>query len=964
MKQRIILCLLLCFSLKAFAQIPIVRNFTNMEYAGGTQNWDIDQATDDRMFFANNSGLMEFDGDKWYSFAIANYTNVRSILFDSQKEIVYAAGTDEFGYFYTNLETYKIEYKSLSANLPASERTFGEVWHIHNMGSGIVFEAKRRLFFQTAQGKLKVFGIPYRVETSAVIDNKVIVSCQEGNYIFDGSKLTALPGTDELKGKMVRAILPYYGKTLFVTAQGMMFLYDGKKLTPYSLDISPLLEASQVFCACVSDNMLAFGTVKNGLIVKNHKTGKNWYVNGLTGLQNNTVLSIKFDRNKNIWLGLDNGVSYVMVETPFADLLGGNNNIGTGYASVVMNGKLFLGTNQGLFFMPSTLSNLPGQGRPLPINGVVGQIWNLTNINNLLLCGADAGAFVVKGNQAFPVKGTLGTWGFKALKHHPGYILSSDYQGFVVLKQTGTGVELLNRVNGFSEAGAGFEEDSDGSIWLSHWRKGIYHIWLSPDLKSVACVELFNGNNGLPADDNNLITKIRGRVYVSSRDGFRHYNPKTRRLEKDERLTKVFSTYGQALRIAEMPDGKLWVYKDNYLSIAKPSGKGYKVDSLAFGNLIKRLQMSLGHIGILDTEHTLLNYDNGFYVMRNSYKGLPEHKHFFLRSIWSISGERDSLLYSHFPSQKVERVKIPHSLNSVRIEFVMPEYRDNKAVEYSCMLEGYEKSWSVPQTATYKEYTQLSRGTYTFRVKARNLVTGETAEVSITIEVLPAWYETWFAVFVYFCFFVGALYLLVKFLQKRAERKLVRMQEEKERQLKEQQTQFLIQEEKKEKELVKLRNDQLTIELKHKSGQLADSTMNLVRKNDMLQAIDEKMSELSDSVRKEEAKTYLTKKINDIRREIKSNMADDDNWEKFQENFNLVYDNFMQKLTAQFPDLKKNDLKLCAYLKMGLSSKEMASLLNTSVRSIETARYRLRKKLELDSGENLTNFIQNMEKEM
>jgi DNA-binding CsgD family transcriptional regulator len=90
-------------------------------------------------------------------------------------------------------------------------------------------------------------------------------------------------------------------------------------------------------------------------------------------------------------------------------------------------------------------------------------------------------------------------------------------------------------------------------------------------------------------------------------------------------------------------------------------------------------------------------------------------------------------------------------------------------------------------------------------------------------------------------------------------------------------------------------------------------------------------------------------------------MSDDDNWEKFSENFNLVYDNFMQKITAVYPDLKRNDLKLCAYLRMGLSSKEMASLLNTSVRSVETARYRLRKKLNMDSGENLLNFIQKFE---
>ena len=207
----------------------------------------------------------------------------------------------------------------------------------------------------------------------------------------------------------------------------------------------------------------------------------------------------------------------------------------------------------------------------------------------------------------------------------------------------------------------------------------------------------------------------------------------------------------------------------------------------------------------------------------------------------------------------------------------------------------------------------------------------------------------------------AAIYALYRYINYRARRELQRVKREKERELREQQMQFNIQEEKREKELIKLRSQKLEVDLKQKSSELGDSTMNLVRKNDMLQEIDKQLEDLSESVRREDAKAKITKAISDIRRGIRNNMSDDDNWEKFSENFNLVYDNFMQKITAVYPDLKRNDLKLCAYLRMGLSSKEMASLLNTSVRSVETARYRLRKKLNMDSGENLLNFIQKFE---
>ena len=184
------------------------------------------------------------------------------------------------------------------------------------------------------------------------------------------------------------------------------------------------------------------------------------------------------------------------------------------------------------------------------------------------------------------------------------------------------------------------------------------------------------------------------------------------------------------------------------------------------------------------------------------------------------------------------------------------------------------------------------------------------------------------------------------------------MEKENERQMREQQAQFELERHRKESELAHLRSDQLEMELKHKSSELADSTMNLVRKNDMLQLLDGQMEELATTLWKEDNKAMLVKKINAIRHDIKTNIKEDENWERFEENFNLVYDNFMIRLVEQFPDLKITDKKLCAYLRMGLTSKEMASLLNTSVRSVETARYRLRKKLNLEAGDNLTDFIQ------
>jgi len=947
------------FALTTSAQIPTLRNFSPIEYNGGTQNWEISEIRDNLMAFANNHGLIVFDGENWQIHRVANYTSVRSVAFDAKKLCVYAGASDEFGYFDINTATFNVEYHSLSKLLPANMRIFGEIWKIHLLPSGeVLFQGREHLFSLRQGNKLITMKTAGAVENSSLVGDRVYVSTKTGIYIYHGGKLSPLPGTGNLTGKRVSGVVQYNGKVMFVTMSDGLFIYDGHTATPFELDISPLLKDNNVFCAAAGKRYIGFGTIKNGLIVKDLQTGSNYYVNTNTGLQNNTVLSMNFDSLDNIWLGLDMGLSYVMLESSYGNLLGANNTIGTGYTSAISGNQLYMGTNQGLFSIPFPLQNSILPPKAQTVEGVVGQIWSLQNIDGTLLCGANDGAYVVGAGTVRRIDGLGGTWGFRKLNDHPGYLLTCDYDGLAVLKQEGGSITLHSRLSNFHEASGNFEQDSDGSIWLSHWHKGVWHFRLSDDMTRVENLEYYHNGAGLVADDNNLVCKIDGRVYVSSVDGFHQYDERNRKLKHCDWMNNLFNTYGEALHVTQSPDGMIIAYKADYLAVAERQHNGkYQSRQVGYGNMVQQMQMGLGNIGFLENRQIVLNSNNGFFVMRPQKKDAAKTNHVMVSRIYSTN-TGDTLVYMRCPELVKEEVVLPHSLNSIRIEYVMPEYRGEKGVLYSCYLEGYEKEMSTMSHSSSKEYTKLEKGKYIFHVKARNLVDGTESESQIVIRILPAWYETWWAYLLYIILAVTGMWALLRYMNLRAEKELRKVKKEKERQMKEQQMEFHLAEEKKEKELAKLRSKQLEVELKHKSSELSDSAMNLVRKNDMLQAIDQNMEQLSESVRREETKARLVKKIGDIRKEIKMHMNDDDNWNKFEENFNLVYDNFSQKIMEAFPQLKKSDLKLCVYLRMGLSSKEMASLLNTSVRSIETARYRLRKKLDIDTGSNLTDFIQ------
>lgn len=975
LKFYILIAVSFC-ALQGLAQWPIVRNFPTDEFGGGTQTWSISQLDDERMLFGNNSGLLIFDGNSWQVHKVENGSMVYATFYDHDSRRIYVGAQNEFGYFY--FDKYgALRYNKLSQKLPEDCSNFSEIWRIHKVYSVVIFESKNYVFIITPEGEIETRSISERIEHCAIIDGKMIIACREHVYYLNEISIEVMPGSEPLRNEVVRAILPFSSPSkgkgvLFVTADSGLWFYDGTSVAPYDIDrdipdpnnvgIAPTLKRAQVFCAAICSDYIAFGTVRSGLVLKSLETGSVLFSGTSSGMQNNTVLSLHFDDDHNIWLGLDNGIDYMILNAPVRNLLSSDdvNHLGTGYASLIHGDYTYLGTNQGLFFYNRNGS--PFTRKVRQVEGFNGQVWILREIDGMVLCGADAGAFVVNGERAHRIGNMQGTWDFKPIDGHPDLLLACDYTGLNVLRRTAGRVEFGWHINNFDVSSNLFEQDADGSLWLNHWQKGVYRLRFSPDLRHFDEVEFFDASNGLPGNSNNLICKINGRVYVSSSDGFRRYNPGTHSLTKDRLVSTIFNAYGMAIKVVQLPQGDLWGYNENMLYYAKllPNGT-YHTDSVSMRRFINRLQISLGDIGVADGENTIFNCEKGFYVMSNTLHGKESPKNLIIRSVVSTLAP-DSVLYTS-QANAVSHLDVPHQLNSLMIEFVLPYYGGKNNVEYTCLLEGFDKQWSAPQTTCAKEYTQLGRGTYTFRVRAHNLVTGEEQETSLEIRILPAWYETWWANVVYLMLLIVAIYYAYKYLRRRADRELRRARREQERQLREQQAQFQIKEEKRRKELAELRNNQLEVELKHKSSELADSIMNLVRKNDMIQEIDALMEELSDTVKHEERKAIVTKKISDIRRGIRMNMSDDDNWEKFIENFNMVYDNFMKELTARYPDLKKNDLKLCAYLRMGLSSKEMASLLNTSVRSIETARYRLRRKLNLDQGDNLTTFIQRFEGE-
>lgn len=944
----------------AMAIHPVVRNFTRKEYRSGTQNWAIAQDKDNIMYFANNDGLLIFDGKNWKTVPIRNGTNVRSLVYDGEKRL-YASTFNEFGYFARGVDG-TIQYYSLSEPLGIKHEGSNELYSIHMNANRVYFQGEKTIYKYDGQ---EAVGIPFnhRIETSDIVNNILFVAGQNsGLFMLNGSMFVRIPGSEILTGKKIVQLLPYKtNKVLIVTAFDGVYLYDGLSVVPFITGVESFLRSNQVFCAATNGKKLVFGTVQRGIAIQNLYDNEVMYVNTFSGLQNNTVLSMSFDAIENLWLGLDKGIDYVLLNTPITNIFGTYSLYGSGYTSHISNNKIYFGTNQGLYVSPYPIPNRPDPIQLQLIRGMEGQVWCLKEIDNTLFCGDDQGAFIIHPNRVERIEGLSGVWNFIPLKKRKDLILGCSYQGLFILKKTKGSWKFSHYLRGnFKESSPMFEEDSDGSIWLSHWQNGLFRLYPDETYESIKKVVLYNQDKGLPANTNNTLFRINNQILFSSESGLFSYNRKTDSMELNQLWNKLFTGAPSYMRLHETPSGDVWCVSGRFIGLArKNKDNSYTMDSLSYRMLQSKLLIGFEHFNFIDRHRVIVNTEDGFSRI-DTRRQSPTNSSFSLliNNITAINN-RSEMQQSRISLNRVDTTLVfGSSYNAVRISFNAPEYRNDGLVEYSCKLENYDENWSGFSSETFREYSKLGRGEYVFRVKARDRLELKEVETSIVFRILPAWYETNTAYVIYgiiLLLMVGALGVFVNY---RSKQGAVRMKELKEKEIQEQKKIFDEETQAKKKEIKELKNQQLQYELRHKAQELASSTMNLIRKNEILLEIVETLNKTAEDIRKKSDPGTIIARLTRVERTIRHNIENDNNWKRFEENFDLVYENYLKRLGEEFPELNVTDKKICAYIKMDLSSKDMAPLLNMSVRSIETNRYRIRKKMDLSREVNLSDYLQ------
>lgn len=910
--------------------IPEIENYNRFDYKGGTQTWDIISTYKNRVTAANNEGLLVFDGHKWEKYSLPNKTILRSIAFDPLTQKIYAGGQDEIGYFQAD-ENGILKFTDLKSSIPETFRQLEDVWNITFSNKTLYFRSLNKIFAYDGS-QWKVFSTKESTQMTLINQTVVYNDTEKGLFkIIDGNSVF-IKGSEILRNKTITNIIDLKTQWFVLSEKDGIFTYNKDQWQALSSSANTYLKTNRVHSACkINDTLMAIGTYLKGIIIMNISGKTVLTVTKDEGLQNNTISSLHFSANHQLWAGTYNGIDMVDLGNTFTNIFPDGDLQGTVYATAIYDNKLYCGTENGLYYKELN-DKLSKQFKF--VRNTEGQVWGLDIALGDLIMSHNDGAFVIKKDVAQKISKYNGSWKFLTFEDGQ-FCIGGSYNGLHVFKKTNDIWYNTGKISGFDESCRIMVKDGN-NIWVSHPYRGLFKIDVNIE-KLSANIENFGQKNGLPGNLRNTVYNIENHIIVTGEQGLFKYEPAQNKFFPF-RLPGIPAENNAAIKTIELSENKLWFATEHHLGYIQYTqrffqSKNYKTQIIKLNN---NLVPGFEKIFPLQGNEALLLTTKGLKYFKKS-DAAAKKLEAYISKITDINNQK--LITEGFGSKlgsESDYMTLNYTRNALVFDFASNSCTNN--IRYRYYLHPVQNDWSPWEHKSEKEFNNLPPGKYELKVEASDMFGNTSPTHKYSFIISAPWYKSITAKILYLL----TIILIILYSRRRLVKKYEQIATD-------------LEEQKNESEalVLQLQKEKLEAEILFKNKELGLSSMHLVQKNE---AIAKLKSELNKFV----------KKISDpeIKKELKnmvSILSDDerleDDWESFAQNFDSVHNEFITKLKLKFPQLTPSDLKLCAYLKLNLTTKEIAPLLNISVRGVEISRYRLRKKLDLGNEVNLNEFM-------
>jgi DNA-binding CsgD family transcriptional regulator/archaellin len=880
---------------------------------------------------------------------LPNQSVIRTIKIHHSGKI-FVGGYNEFGYFKADSKG-KLVYFSLSKFLNTrndnTENTIDIIWKIHLYKDEVIFQSFGSIFI-LKNNTLRTIKAPTRFHFSFQVKNKIYLQdISSGLMEYRGGKIFPILDSSILNNTQVWGMFPLAkNKILIATLDKGLFIYENRSLTSWNSEANNfMIKNSCLGGAIMKDNHIVLNSVRNGIVVCDTSGNIIQYFNLKKGLQNNTVLSSFIDRNNNLWLGLDNGITFINENSPFS-YFGLNDDISTVYASVIHKGNLYVATNQGVFYHSWSV---PFKEEPFTlVGGTTGQASNIQVIDGQLICSHNRGALVIVGGKTIKILDNVGYWVFKKIPNQPKFMIGSNYFGFSLFEKGADGWQFVNQIEGFYKSVGDFEIE-EKTIWVKK-DNVVYNLALNNGYKSFKNIRTYNN---LSDNDKGIATihKIRNSIYFKTNKHFYKYSQNSNIFYEEKNGGNLFKSLIGAAITREDTYGNIWYTNASGLGVLIKKDKDNYTNSTApFLHLTQDLVLNNLSVNTVNPENIFIGLTEGLahYNSKLSKDFMIKPK-VFMRSFSTL---QDTLFFGNGKRTNI-KYKIPYQSSYVKFSFSSPSYENIENIKFSYLLDGFDNNWSNWSTSSLKEYTNLREGNYTMKVKVKNSYGIQSDEATFLFTISPPWYRHFLALIFYIIVLCIIIYLIRKNIQAKIRKNKYyetieqrRLYLEKESKIRQEQFDL-------EKEIERLKNEKLKIQILSKDKELVTNSLQVVKKNKILNGIIHKLKDINTETFDESSKFQFTKLNKSIVKEVNA----DHSWKDLEKHIKNVHFDFLKRLKEKCPTISPRELDLSTYLLMNMSTKEIAGIMNISGGGVELARYRLRKKLNLNKKENLIGYL-------
>lgn len=924
---------------RAVAFMPIITNYTTKDYHAGLQNWALGQGRNGEIYIGNNTGLLCYDGYTWNKYQMPGNQIVRSLLVDGER--IYVGSYEDFGYFSPN--TYgTLEYTSLWNQPENSETHNDEIWNILKVGDCFYFQSFSSWFKYDGKTVTPHYTPHYLPLYFHVAHGRIYVQMINGDFcILENDQYKPLIKRKDLNDDSVVALIPTAGgKMILCTEWHGLFDYDGKTLSPHPTNIDNALKSQQINRAVLipSDSTIVLGTIRNGIYAIDKSGKEKWHYDVNNRLYNNSVLRLFCDRDCNVWAALDIGAAMIHTGSPYSILIPERNyqSLGMVYGVNVFDETMYIATNQSAWLYSFADKTI------VPIRGTEGQNWHVSTFDSQILLGNNFGTKIITGTAAhnIPETETSSTCLRKCLINGQEVLIESSYYNFRIYRKVNGKWGFSHAIDGFSSPIRQFEVDHSGTIWAAHMSFGIYKVDLSKDLKKVEkCVYIKSLSNKGNSTSLMHVMKMRGRVVLSDSEKTYTYDDINKRIIP---FTQLNSILNNGINTAVSIDDNLyWVTDHSGYYLIRYTNDNFKLERFVPSTFFGVECNENNNNVYVDGNITYFCLNNGIGRLdMSAEKSVSKQKSVLtIGKVTSLSS--DHLLHA-MPTSGSKKAN-EETWGDITFHLSYPNF-SYEPLQFCYHLTGNGLNLSSKSAEPFITYGSLRYGDYHFTASVRNADGKVLSSVDYYFHKPRPFY---LSVYAWAIYLILASVIVYFYSRWHAAKMLRRRNKEFEEEKMKQEFKMLEQ----EHIIAQQRELLLEAELQVKSKELASLALDAVVQHKAVESLKEAMLDQKNkgSINQHDMDVIL--------KQISGNLNDEEFWDIYHKNFDMIHKNFFRNLRKQYPTLTPSDLRFCALLRLNLSTKDIAQFTNLTIRGVETARYRLRKKFAIPEGSNIIDFL-------